>query len=184
MSLKSLLRRYIPERKHIQEHKYLRHFGNWLHDPNIWHLTRKSSSGGVAIGLFWAMMPIPGQIIAAAITAIFLRLNLPLSIIFVWVTNPITIAPIYYLAYKLGSVLLDKPIEKVAFEFSTHWMTEVLFHIWQPLIAGCLLLGICSAAIGNVAIRVLWITLSLRKWNQRNTNRGKHHKPNNIGRSE
>lgn len=167
MSLKSLLQRIIPERKQIQEHRHLRHFGDWLHDPNIWHLTRRSSAGGVAIGLFWAMMPLPIQTIFAAATAIVMRLNLPLSIIFVWVTNPVTAAPIYYLAYKLGSVLLNEPIQNIAFEFSARWITETLIHIWQPLIAGCLLLGVCSAAIGNVVIRVLWRILLLRKWNQR-----------------
>ncbi len=173
MSLKLHLQRYIPERKHIQEHKHLRHFGDWLHDPDIWHLTRRSSAGGVAIGLFWAMMPIPLQTIFAAATAIFLRLNLPLSVIFVWVTNPITAAPVYYLAYKLGSVLLNEPIQKVAFEFSMNWMTDTLIHIWQPLMAGCLLLGVFSAAIGNVTIRVLWRILLLRKRERRRLSRSK-----------
>lgn len=173
MSLKLHLQKHIPERKHIQEHKHLRHFGDWLHDPNIWHLTRRSSAGGVAIGLFWAMMPIPMQTIFAAATAIFLRLNLPLSVIFVWVTNPITAAPVYYLAYKLGSVLLNEPIQKVAFEFSMNWMTDTLIHIWQPLMAGCVLLGVCSAAIGNVTIRLLWRILLLRKRERRRLSRSK-----------
>lgn len=173
MSLKSHLQKYIPERKHIQEHKHLRHFGDWLHDPNIWHLTRRSSAGGVAIGLFWAMMPIPMQTIFAAATAMLLRLNLPLSVIFVWVTNPITAAPVYYLAYKLGSVLLNEPIQNFAFEFSMNWMTDTLIHIWQPLMAGCLLLGVFSAAVGNVIIRVLWRILLLRKREQRRISRSK-----------
>jgi len=171
MSLKSYLQEYIPERKHIQEHKQLRHFGDWLHDPNIWHLTRRSSAGGVAIGLFWAMMPIPLQTVFAAATAIILRLNLPLSIIFVWATNPVTAAPVYYLAYKLGSILLDEPIQNIAFEFSIYWMTDTLVHIWQPLVAGCLLLGVFSAAIGNVTIRVLWRIILLRKWEKRRQDR-------------
>ena len=171
MSLKSYLQRYIPERKLIQEHKHLRHFGDWLHDANVWRLTRRSSAGGVAIGLFWAMMPIPGQTIAAATTAALLRLNLPLSIIFVWMTNPVTAGPIYYLAYKLGSVLLNEPIQEVVFEFSMRWMAESLVHIWQPLMAGCFLLSVCSAAIGNVAIRVIWRILSSRKWEQRKQGR-------------
>ena len=173
MSLKSHLQKYIPERKHIQEHKHLRHFGDWLHDPNIWHLTRRSSAGGVAIGLFWAMMPIPMQTIFAAATAMLLRLNLPLSVIFVWVTNPITAAPVYYLAYKLGSVLLNEPIQNIAFEFSMNWMTDTLIHIWQPLMAGCLLLGVFSAAVGNVIIRVLWRILLLRKRELRRISRSK-----------
>ncbi len=171
MSLKSHLQRYLPERKLIQEHKHLRHFGNRLHEPNIWRLTRRSSAGGVTIGLFWAMIPIPGQTIAAAATAILLRANLPLSIIFVWVTNPITAGPIYYLAYKLGSVLLDEPIQKVVSEPSTQWVAKTLVDIWQPLMAGCLLLGVCNAAIGNVALRVIWRILSSQKWKQRKQNR-------------
>jgi len=175
MGLKSLLQRYIPERKHIQEHKHLRHFGDWLHEPDIWHMTRRSSAGGVAIGLFWAMMPLPMQTVFAAATAIILRLNLPLSIIFVWVTNPITAAPVYYLAYKLGSVLMNEPIQNVDFEFSIHWMTDTLVHIWQPLMAGCLLLGVFSAAVGNVAVRVLWRILALRKWEQRKLGRSNRH---------
>ena len=174
MSLKFLLQRVVPERKHIQEHKHLRHFGDWLHDPDIWHLTRRSSAGGVAIGLFWAMMPLPMQTILAAATAIIIRVNLPLSVIFVWVTNPITAAPIYFLAYELGTVLLNEPVQHVAFEFSIDWMTDTLVHIWQPLMAGCLLLGICSAAIGYVAIRLLWRMIALRKWNRRRTNRIKY----------
>ncbi len=174
MSLKSHLQRFIPERKHIQEHKHLRHFGDWLHDPNIWHLTRRSSAGGVAIGLFWAMMPLPLQTIFAAATAIFMKMNLPLSVIFVWVTNPVTAGPIYYLAYKLGSVLLNEPIQHVAFEFSMHWMTDTLVHIWQPLMAGCVLLAVCSAAIGNVTIRLLWRVLTLHKWSRRQSNRSRH----------
>ncbi len=171
MSLKAFLRKYIPEKKHIQEHKHLRHFGDWLHDPNIWHLNRGSSAGGVAVGLFWAMMPLPLQTVFAAATAIFLRVNLPLSIIFLWVTNPITAAPIYYLAYKLGSVLLHEPIQKFHFEFSMHWVSETLVHIWQPLMAGCLLLGISSAAIAYVSIRLLWRILLLRKRDLRRNGR-------------
>ncbi len=167
MKLKSLLQRVIPKTGHIQKHKHLRYFGDLLHEPDIWHLTRGSSAGGVAIGLFWAMMPLPMQTIFAAATAIIMRVNLPLSIIFVWVTNPITAAPIYYLAYKLGSVLLNDPIENISFEFSMYWMTETLIYIWKPLMTGCLLLGICSATIGNVTIRMLWRILSLRKWQQR-----------------
>jgi len=174
MGLKYLLQKIIPERKHIQDHKHIRHFGDWLHDPNIWHLTRRSSAGGVAIGLFWAMMPLPLQTIFAAATAIFMRMNLPLSVIFVWVTNPVTAAPIYYLAYKLGSVLLNEPIQHVTFEFSMYWMTETLVHIWQPLMAGSVLLAVSSAAIGNVAIRILWRVLALRKWNQRQSNRSRY----------
>ena len=40
------------------------------------------------VGLFVAFMPIPGQTIAAAVLAVLLRCNLPLSVGLVFVTNP------------------------------------------------------------------------------------------------
>lgn len=159
MSLGYYFRKYIPQKKHIQKHAHLRYLGNWLHNPNIWRLKRDSSAKGVAIGLFWSMMPIPMQTIFAAITAIFLRANLPLSIIFIWTTNPITAPPIYYFAYKLGGRLLNQPVSNITFDFSLYWLTETVAHIWQPLVIGCLLIGILSAIIANITIKILWSTI-------------------------
>ena len=163
MSLRVYLKKLLPAKELFQSHKSLRPLIHWLHDPKIWHFTCRSSASGVAIGLFWAMMPLPMQTLCAALVALWLRANLPLSVIFVWVTNPITATPIYYLAYKLGSVSLNQPIQQISFELSTMWFTNTLTTIWQPLVVGCLLLGICSATLGNITIQVLWRLLLLRK---------------------
>ncbi len=163
MSLKAYLQKLLPAKQYIQSHKHLRPLHYWLHDPDIWHLTRRSSASGVAVGLFWAMTPLPMQTIFAAATAIWLRVNLPLSVIFVWATNPITAAPIYYLAYKLGSVLLDEPIRTVSFDLSKAWVTDTIFVIWQPLFIGCFFLGVCTATLGSITVRVLWRIVLLRK---------------------
>ncbi len=63
------------------------------------------------------LLPIPGQTILAVLGALLLRVNLPVAAISVWITNPITFAPIFYLAYKIGAALLDLPIEAIASQY-------------------------------------------------------------------
>lgn len=162
--IKSFLQKYAPKKDTIQQqYKYLHYLGG----QDVWRFSCYSSARGVAIGLFWAMIPIPMQTIFSALTAIWLKANLPLAIIFVWVTNPLTMTPIYYLAYKLGSVLLDQEPQKITFEFSIQWLVQTFVHIWQPLMAGSLLLGCCAATIGNITILTLWKISSLRKWRRK-----------------
>ncbi len=153
---RKLIKRYIPDRDKIREHKHLKCFGTLLHDPNLWHLNRRSVSGAFALGLFCAFIPIPFQMLLAAALAIFLRVNLPISVSLVWVTNPITIPPMYYFAYKVGAWILNEPTYELSFELSMEWLMGELVAIWQPFLLGCLILGVLSGLTGFVAIRIFW----------------------------
>ena len=77
---KRLLRKLLPDHRRIREHPHLSRFGARLHDPNLWHLNRRSVAGGTALGLFTSMIPFPGQMIIAAALAIWVRVNLPLFV--------------------------------------------------------------------------------------------------------
>lgn len=163
MNLKSFLKKNIPSKKQLQEHGNISYFGKKLYDNDLWKLTRRKSAQGVAIGCFWAMFPFPVQTLLSALTAIWLRANLPLAVICVWISNPVTIPPLYYLAYKLGSILLDQPIALLSFELSIYWFTETFTVIWKPLILGCLFLGICSASIAYIVIQILWKFMLIKR---------------------
>ena len=169
--MRNFLKRVLPERHHIQQHKHLKFLGNILHDPEIFHLTRRSTAGGVATGLFFAFIPVPGQMVLAALTAIVLRVNLPLSVILVWITNPVTIPPLLYLAYKTGAMILNRPFHHVAFSFTSHWFTEILLEIWPSLLIGCLLFATGTAICGYIATRVLWRIHIVRRWKARRARR-------------
>ncbi len=154
--MKKLLRSFMPDHHSLRQYRALAFLGNLLHDPQIFHLTRHSAAGGMAAGLFCAFFPIPGHMIFAAIAAIGFRVNLPVAVAAVWVTNPITIPPIFYLAYRLGSAFLDNPVEPVKFEFTLDWLGTTFVHIWPPLVTGSLILAITSAALGYFSVRLLW----------------------------
>ncbi|MCZ6719879.1 MAG: DUF2062 domain-containing protein [Gammaproteobacteria bacterium] len=173
MGLRRIFKRYLPERHELHNHKHLRLFGERLHDPNLWHLTRRSAAGGVAVGLFVAFVPIPLQMILAAAVAIVVRVNLPLAIVFVWVNNPITIPPLFYLAYRTGSAIMNIPIRTIEFEFSYQWFVETLAIIWQPFLLGCLVFGTLSAVAGYWLMRFLWRVFVVRKWANRRNSRAK-----------
>jgi uncharacterized protein (DUF2062 family) len=167
MSLKSFFKRFLPEPHVVRNHQHLRHFGDLLHDPNLWHLNRHSSAGGVATGLFCAFIPLPIHMVVAAALSIVLRVNLPLAVIFTWITNPFTFAPIFIFAYKFGALLLRSPAEDLAFELSFTWFGEKFIHIWEPLLLGCLLLATTSAITGYTGVRLLWRLMLVRKWEER-----------------
>jgi hypothetical protein len=174
MGLKNFFKRILPDHQVIREHRNLRVLGTILHDPNIFHITKRSVAGGVSLGFFWACIPVPGQMLLSAITAIFFKVNLPLSVILVWITNPVTIPPYLFIAYKTGAWLLNLQPGGVHFETPVQWFTEELVGVWQPLLLGCLIYAVLCSAAGYILIRGLWRLTAILKWQAR-----KHKQANN-----
>ncbi len=164
---RKLLKRIMPDHKTMCEHPHLKKFGERLTDPKIWHLNRRSVSGAVALGLFIGFMPILGQMFVAAILAIVLRVNLPISVMSVWVSNPLTVAPLYFAAYKVGAWVLQIPVEHHTFILSWQWLTHEFLVIWQPFLLGTLICAICASLLGILFVRVVWRMMVVRSWLQR-----------------
>lgn len=169
---KKLIRRFMPDIHTIRTHKHLQFFGKLLHDPNLWHLNRHSVSGAAAAGLFMAFAPMPFQMIPAAALAIFLRVNFPISVALVWITNPITMPPIFYFCYKVGTWILSRPEKHFVFELSWRWLGTELERIWQPFLLGCFIVASISALLGYLSMRALWRWHVLRDWERRKRERG------------
>jgi uncharacterized protein (DUF2062 family) len=143
-----------------------------LHDPNLWHINRRSSAGAFAVGLFMAFIPVPFQMFLAAGAAILLRVNLPLSVVLVWVTNPVTIPPIFLFAYLVGTWVLGTPADANSFDFTLAWFQNGgLEEIWTPLLTGCLICGVVCSVVGYCVIRGLWRLHAVRQWEKRRQRR-------------
>jgi len=171
MDPRKLYKQYVPQRQHFNEHQYLKHLGDWFHDQNLWHLNRRSAAKAIAVGFFISFIPLPGQVIIAAIVAIAARINLPLTVSAVFLTNPITMGPLFLLAYEVGATVLGVPAELTHFELSYHWLSETMVHIWKPLLTGCFILGVFASAVGNVLVRILWRLHLVRRWKKRRSSK-------------
>jgi len=93
--------------------------------------------------------------------------NLPISIGLVWISNPITIPPIFYFTYKVGTVILDLPARPFDIELSVDWFVKEVGAIWEPLLLGSLLCGVIFALIGYVGIRLFWRWHVMHNWKKR-----------------
>lgn len=155
--MKQWLRRVTPDRHQIRDHKHLRIFGSLLNDPNLWHLNRRSVAGACAVGLFVMYLPPMGQMVMAATAAIVLRVNLPISVALVWLSNPVTIPPMYYFSYVVGSWILGHPTDAFKVDFWLEWRHWL--EIIAPLTVGGLVCGAVCSATGYIAVQGLW------RWN-------------------
>ncbi len=162
------LRRYIPTPQALREHSALRPLGDLLYKhPEIWHLHRRSVAGACFIGLFCAFLPIPMQMPVAAVIAVAARCNLPIAVALVWITNPITMPPIFFFAYKLGAWLLGTTLTIESVELSFDWLSSQLGHVWKPLLLGSLVCGWVSGVSAFVIVRVAWRLHVIRRWQER-----------------
>lgn len=145
-------------------------FRHLLHDHRLWSIRRPWVVPAFAVGLFIAFMPFPGHTLLAALAALALRINIPVAAVSTWVSNPATMFPAYYFAYRLGSSILGWELQPFAFELSFEWVTHTFVNIWQPMLLGSVLLGTAAAIVGYVVLDVLW-RLSLANYKTRKRNK-------------
>lgn len=169
--MRNRLKRLLPAREHLTAGGGLSIIDTYLHNRALWHFDRRTSSLGLGIGLFCAFLPVPFQMLVAAILAALVGANLALAIIGVWLTNPLTMAPIYYGAYRIGAMLMGLPVQVEAFRASPMWLWDTLVLIWQPLLLGCLVCGVLAGLAGHAGMLLLWRLLTLLRWRRRHTQR-------------
>ncbi|HEY9016892.1 DUF2062 domain-containing protein [Thiomicrospira sp.] len=169
---KKLFKKWIPDPKKLLKIKGFSAIAHWLQDPNLWHLNRNSVAKAFFVGPFWAAMPMPWQMVTAALSAMFVRANLPLSVALVWISNPFTMAPIWYFNYRVGSLLLGEHAnESLNFVISWEWIFHTFAVIWQPLLLGSFVVGLALGSIGYLGIHVLWRIQVNLSWRRRLSSR-------------
>ena len=168
---KKTLKQILPHPTRIREIRSLHILGDWIYATNLWHINRYSASMAFFVGLFVAFMPVPGQMVLAALLAVLLGCNLPLSVSLVWITNPVTMPAIFFLAYKIGALLIDVPLKEVHFELSFYWLSHSMAKIWKPFLLGCFICGLFFGSLGYFTISMLWRWRVSQRWRHRKRQR-------------
>jgi len=161
---KKTIQRFLPDPNQIRHHKLLKIFGHLLQDANLWHLNRRSARGAFAVGLFFAFIPVPFQMVLAAAAAIIFRVNLPISAALVWLTNPLTMPPIFYCSYIVGTLVLNHPEQHFAFEPSWAWFLESVETIGPAFLVGSLVCASVASIIGYFGIDIIWRRSVRKAW--------------------
>ncbi|HMK35833.1 MAG TPA: DUF2062 domain-containing protein [Desulfomonilaceae bacterium] len=144
--------------------RFFRHlrepFASSVHPP--WFDAR-----GIGIGLFIGLgIPVGAQMVLLGLLRILFKFNTVMAFTFTWVNNPITLIPMYYGFYCLGSLILGESVMMNVEDFQ-HLMRPVLHagHFWDAIHAfmylgldllvrwfvGALLVGAAVGVLGYVA---------------------------------
>lgn len=168
---KKKLQKLFPTPEQVKNNKSLAFLAPLMGKPNLWHLNRRSVAQAFFIGIFCAFIPMPFQMVLAALLAFYFNSNLPISIGLVWLSNPITMPPLFYATYSLGAYLMDIPAREFNSDMSLESLLSELNEIWVPLYLGSLLAGLFFAGTGYVGMRILWRMNVISHWNKRKNER-------------
>jgi len=136
-------------------------------------MNRRSVPRGVALGLFVAVIIPVMHTAIAALLAIPARANVAVAALFTLVVNPITIPPLYYAAYRIGSWELhhDAPlVNHAAAERFSGELSRLLFWIHEAsgsIAVGVLTIAAVAAVVGYAVAALVWRFWSHSRWRQR-----------------
>ncbi len=179
------LRRFLPTAETVRGNRWVGWIGPALHHPRLWHLNRRGVALGMAIGVFFAFLIPVAQIPLAAIAAVWLRGNLVAAVGSTMITNPFTFAPIYLIAYRLGSLIVgegdvavDSTLAQVAEEASSIMVTwsDKFLAVGKQLVIGLSLMAVVGAFCAYFGVLGVWRLFVVAEWRRRSRHHHHHHR--------
>ena len=120
------------------------------------NINRKMITRAVWIGLFWGFIPMPMQMLAVVACTPFVRFNVPVAIAMVWLSNPFTMPPMYYMEYLTGNFILGRE-GLPDIELTVEWFSNNMGNIFVPLYVGAAFYSIVVSTLIYYIINWLWI---------------------------
>jgi uncharacterized protein (DUF2062 family) len=169
------LHRFLPTRDHLHQNRWLKWLAPHLLHPRLWHFSRRGVAVGVGLGVFFGLLIPIAQIPFAAGTAVLLRANVPVAVGSTLVTNPVTFAPIYYLAHQLGASLLGEeattvvPASAQDADLPGGWRAvwDRVMGVGGPLMLGLVVLAISLGLLTYWGILLFWRMRTIWNWKRR-----------------
>ena len=130
---------------------------------------------GVAVGMFWGLTPTVGVQMALIFGFYWLcrplfRFNMKAAMVTVYISNPLTMLPIYWFDYRVGCLFLPGDLTKselarvLEFDGFAQWWDTVkglVLEVGWPMAIGAVLVGSVGAFVSYPGIR--W---SLARWHR------------------
>lgn len=157
--MKKLFKKYFPTKESLLKTKSLKLLHRFFDNPYLWHLNCHSVATAASIGCFVAYLPFPGHMIMAALLSIAFQANLPIAVAMVWVSNPFTIPPMFYFAYRVGTHVLERTNPTTVFHFPENYAEFIhdFNYFAFPILIGSLICGTLLAIIANMCVRLFYL---------------------------
>lgn len=164
------LKAKVPDRDTLAQNRFLKPFAAHVLRSDLWRFNRRSVPRGVALGLFMAILIPFAHSFVAALTAVFVRANVPVAVVTTFSSNPITWVIIYPAAYEIGRFLLHVDAMTGIQPISGTMQTTQTDHLLQQLTGagldtalGLFVLACVMATLGYFVSGLIWRGLVARK---------------------
>ena len=87
-----------------------------------------------------------------------------------FVSNPLTMPPIYFAAYKVGAMLMSQSPAGANGQAKTGFLAKMLV-VSAPTAVGLLVFGLFAAVLGYAAGSLWWRAGVMERWRKRRTGR-------------
>jgi uncharacterized protein (DUF2062 family) len=122
--------------------------------PEYLSTNRKMVARAVLLGMFIAFIPMPFQMLFVLVFMPFFKYNVPIAISMCWLSNPLTMPPMYYMEYLTGSFFLG--IEPQPVEMTLEWFSNNIDNIFVPLYVGTLFYSVFGSLLAYWAVNHFW----------------------------
>lgn len=165
--MRKRVKHHILKSRNIKEHRILGYFGEAFDRRKVWHVTRYTVARAFAVGIFSAYLPVPFEMLIAALLAFVLRANLPISVMLIWISNPFTWPVLWGPPYVLGAAILGEPEIPPEHVLTQAWLQE---H-YSALLLGCIIVGLALGLAAYFTVLLLWRLDVVKHWELRRARR-------------
>jgi len=141
--------------------------GPRLKDSRLWSLNRRAITSAFGAGIAISFIPLPVHLVIGLIVAMVWRLNVPAMVGTLLLMNPLTAVPVYYLAYRVGTLLLGQPPGDFKFSLDWNWLQVGLGTVWKPFLLGCLVCGVVGGLLAWFLLELIWRISTVSRLNAR-----------------
>ncbi len=177
-SIESWLKNVTPDRDTLEKLWCLKPFAATVCSRGCWAFKRKSVVRAFSLGLAIAFVPptplLPLHLTLCALFGMLFRLNIPVLVATVFVSNPLTWFPQIAGSIWVGAKLMGLDLIPLFHHLTHHNLVAHLNQLWTPLLLGALVLGVLAAGLGYLLGQAVWHVRVLYRLRRRRLHSSPH----------
>lgn len=162
--------RWMPRRSNMHRYPVLRWFkSHSLKRPEIWSFRVKRVVPALYGGFILALLPLYGiQLPLSVILAWLIGANLPIFFSLQFITNPLTLLPVYFACFQVGRIVLNlfgmeigglsiQEMNGMILQVTQGSLWQQLYSLWKVWLTtglGGLILGIFFASVSSAIYKL------------------------------